>query len=132
MAVRQKKKWAVVNLTMFPYHIMVSVGETDEEFSKRMLRYESMNHEKIAALCHLNKLTNQGTTMMFEDGVAVVRVLRLTNKSKQHAILAHELFHAVTLVLHRAGVDFQMDVSDEVYAYGIGHITEQVYDKIKM
>ena len=65
--------------------------------------------------------TSTGRTVRLSNGHVVISFFSIN-----HGIIAHEIFHAVTLFLDALGVKFSMD-SNEAYAYTIGYLTDVIY-----
>lgn len=119
----------IVNLGIFPFDIMFSVDEPDSVLMKRLRKFGMGDNDilKYFSGCE----NSNGRTVIFENNTTIVRIMQ--NKKSNlsiHGTIAHEIFHAVTFILDEIGIKFSIGISDEVYAYTIGYVTEVVYKEL--
>ena len=123
MSKKTKPYHFIVPLVVYPFDVMVAVGYSNLELKEVLLGYDIKGEKYFK-----NELKD-ASTYMFDGNQTIIRF-----KSKEqltHATIAHEIFHAVTLILSEIGMDFKILVNDEAYAYLIGYLTEQVYKNLK-
>jgi len=116
------KKHFIISWTIYPFDVLVSIGETKEEVEKHIKKtgYKLNDNEKDAI-----ELNSLGKTAMLRGGQTIIR-LRNTNIG----ILAHEAFHATSFLMDRIGVKLTME-SDEAYAYALQYLINEIQSNIK-
>ena len=120
----------IIPLQIYPYDIMVSIDEKDESLRNRLVKYGSTK-EDCEELMNLPD-TTRGRAVMLPSNQTVIRLKMLPKKYDMMSVIAHEVFHATTFILHRIGMKLELFVSDEAYAYLLGYITTEIYKKIKI
>lgn len=70
-----------------------------------------------------------GYTMIMDTGEVILWMPDVPHSHRQYATLAHEIFHAATMILQKAGVQLTEN-SEEAAAYLIGYITEKTLDAL--
>ena len=111
----------IIHLVVYPFDVMVSIGQTDKELSLELLRY---GIEDISEL--ILSETIRGRTMMFEGNQTVIRL-----KSLDIPLLCHECFHAVAFIFSKVGIPLEVMKSDEAYAYLLEYIVGEVLKRGK-
>ena len=76
-------------------------------------------------LFEIDSTLTQGRTIVTEKGYVICWI----KKKKAHHHIAHEIFHCVEFILRQVWVTLSWD-SDEVYAYSIWNLTEQLYKQL--
>lgn len=107
---------------------MISLGETNEELEKSLRRKGIKKDEDD--LWKMEGITWRGRTCRFQTGATLIRTRNFPDSSMDYGCLQHEIFHAVTYIMDSIGQPLSVGVSDEAYAYLIGHVTEQTMRKI--
>lgn len=120
----------IIPLQIYPFDIMVSIDEKDEVLRNRLIKYGS-SIEDCEELMNLSD-TVRGRAVMLPSNQTVIRLKMLPKKYDMMSVIAHEVFHATTFILHRIGMKLELFVSDEAYAYLLGYITTEIYKKIKI
>lgn len=118
---KKKGKSFIIPLVIYPFNILVSINETDDEIRNHFKKY---NIEE-GNFFEYQKITT-ARTLQLETGQTIIRFY--TWESCTMATVAHEIFHAVTLILDRIGLIFDIDKNDEAYAYLIGYVTQEFYN----
>ena len=118
----------VIDYVVYPFELMVSMGEDKEVFKKRLKKRlpEDMRHEVEDEFCNTEF---QAQTVMFSGGMTAVWFRECPIKASQYALIAHEVFHAVDFLFQRINIKLSND-SNEAYAYLLQYITEQIYKKL--
>ncbi len=119
-----KKSFNIINLHIYPFDVYVSINQTDKELVKSMSGQDMTDSE---CLFNLPKSTI-GRAVMLQSNLSVIRIK--SNKEIPHSVIAHEVFHIVTFIMERIGMELVIMKSDEAYAYLIGYITQEVYNII--
>ena len=121
----------IIPLYIYPFDIMVSVNQTDKQLTKSLAKY-GVTKEACEELMNLPSTVN-GRTVQLPSKQCVLRLRQVTDeKDEFHAVIAHEVFHIVSLTLHEIGIRLDVDSSDEAYAYLIGYVTDIIYKKLKL
>jgi hypothetical protein len=124
----------VIPLVIYPFDIMVSIGETDEAFQKAIRRHMPPNClkdlETDPGILNLGNTTD-GRTINFSTGhQTVIRLKHWPDVVRWQGILSHEVFHACSFVLWRMGIPLEIEKTDEVYAYLIDHVNTDIYKRL--
>lgn len=122
-----KSRNFIIPLLVYPMNLMVSFGESDliVEGKLRSLgitgtelwRYETEN--------------DSGRCCCFENNEVLIRLRKIPKTDTEYSYLQHEIFHAVTYVMYKVGIDLIVKKTDECYAYLIGYLTKEIYKRIK-
>ena len=118
----------IVSLGVFPFEIMFSINESDDVLLKRLRKYK-IDEEELLKFVYDYEHSN-GRTTMFKTNHTVIRLTKKNDNFDVVGTLAHEIFHAVTFILDEIGVKFKLGVSDEIYAYCIGHVMKIAFKEI--
>lgn len=113
----------IIKLVVFPYNIWYCFGVSDADFRKLVAR-KGLIWDK-----GMNLENKAGCAFQFDRGQTCLRLPKIPYTCQDYGILAHEIFHAVDMVLRRMGITLSAD-SDEVYAYTIDYVTKEVYKAI--
>lgn len=127
MEAKDKKLNHIIELVVYPYDVMVSFGQTDEELKEVLSTYKLDEHDIDKAMFGSNE-TVQGRAVAFSNNASLIRLRHYPVTSKDYGNLAHEIFHCATFVMERVGIKFDLNVSDEAYAYLVGYLTKEIYE----
>jgi len=124
----------VIPLVIYPFDIMVSIGETDEAFQKALRRHMPPNClrdlETDPGILNLGNTTD-GRTVNFPTGhQTVIRLKHYPDVVRWQGILSHEIFHACSFILWRMGIPLEIEKTDEIYAYTIDYVTTEIYKRL--
>jgi hypothetical protein len=114
----------IIPLVVYPFDVMFSFGQTDDELKKCLGKYNVEWDENM-------KCIGQGRFVMTAANQSLVRLYNYPESCEEYGSLQHEIFHAVTHVLDRIGMKFVLLKSDEAYSYLVGYLTTEVYKKLK-
>ncbi len=117
----------IIPLVVYPFDVMVSFGQTDDELLKNLLK--CLTEEQIRNKELWSDNEKDGGTVIFASGQTLIRMPKIPKSAKEYGTLQHEIFHATEFVLSRIGM-ILCDKSDEAYAYLIGYLTTQIYKRI--
>lgn len=116
-----KKQNFIIPYILYPFDVMVSIGETREEVEKRIEKnYKLCDDERDAI-----SLQGLGKTAMLKGGQTIIRVDRF-----EHSVIAHEIFHAVSFLMDRISISLTRE-SEEAFAYAIQYLTKEIYKRAK-
>jgi len=118
------KKFQIISLVIYPFDVCISINQTDKELKKSMGGQDMTDSE---CLFNLPKSTI-GRAVMLQSNLSIIRIKM--DKEIPHSVIAHEIFHIVTFIMERIGMELVIMKSDEAYAYLIGHLTKEVYNVI--
>ena len=113
----------VVNTGVYPVDIMVSLGETDIEFERKLRRFTYIKDHQV-------KMKGSGRCVFLDNGACYIRLWNYPERSSDFGSLSHEILHAVFAVLGYVGVKFEDNISEEAFTYLIGYLTNQIYKKL--
>jgi hypothetical protein len=124
---KNKSKNFIIPLVIYPFDIMVSFGETDEQILKRWSHYNLSEIDKNGLIMSDTVI---GRFHMMECNASVIRFKHMPETCFDYGILAHEIFHAVTHIMNKVGLKFKIFSNDEAYAYLMGYVTTEIYKKL--
>lgn len=120
---KQKSDNFIINLTLFPYDVMVSLGQTDDEFKDSLNIFDGLEWDDEM------KTSGPAKYFMLSGNQSVIRLRDYPTTNTCYGYIQHEIFHCVMAILAKMGVTCT-DSSEEVYAYMTEYLTEQIYDRI--
>lgn len=120
----KKKLNAIIPLVIYPFDVMVSFGQSDKEF-KKYLSAKGVEWNDIFIM------DGQGKYVMTNRNQSIIRLWNYPDEPELYGTLQHEIFHCVTMILDKVGMKFDLQSSDEAYAYLIGYLTTEIYKLIK-
>jgi hypothetical protein len=124
MAKKKKGKYFIVPLHIYPFDVLVSVGQTDKEFEKLLSKYGVLNDFKY----QMDNTTRVGKFVMFGDSRVVLRFKYYPTTPKIIATVSHESQHAVFAMFDVIGIKFSQE-SEESYTYTTGYLVEEILKK---
>jgi len=117
----------IVPLVVYPFDVMVSFGESDKDI-KMNLNYFNIGDSDLWMYETDN---DAGRCCSFKGNKTLIRLRKSPKTDEDYSFLQHEIFHAVTMIMHKIGIRLSIGKSDEAYAYLIGYLTKKIYEKIK-
>lgn len=126
MKKKSKSLNVIIPLVVYPFDVMFSFGETDEQVVTRLNKYGIDTTDNKGWTF---EETTRGRCIIFEGNQTLIRLLEYPETVEHYGCLQHEIFHAAHFIMRKMG--FKLKVSSgEAYAYLIGYLTEQIYKKI--
>lgn len=116
----------IINLEVYPFDVMVSIGETDEAVVKM---FEKKGIEMGEEAKEAIKIRGKARTIMLVGGQSLLRLPKHPETNFEYAVLQHEIFHVVEFVMSKIGIKL-CNKSDEAYAYLIQFLTLKIYNKL--
>lgn len=116
----------IVSYQVYPFDLMVSIGETDEKLKAKLTSKGLPWHEDLS----LDEMKD-GCCCMYEGNQTLLRLRKKPATAYEYGVLMHEIFHCVDLLMKTIGVKLTDD-SNEAYAYLTGYITEQIYKRARL
>ena len=124
----KKGQFFIIPLEVYPFDILVSIDENDSTLVKRLIKHGITKDDFEHILD--SPLQILGRCILFESNQLLIRLNTQKNKIDFISTVVHESFHAATFMLSRAGVKFQITVSDEAYAYLLDYIVKEILKRI--
>ena len=118
----------IITPGLFHFDLMVSIGQSNDELIEAL-------KNKSADLTEADPVINMDSNarlLQLTNGTMILRVRNNIDSIFWLSVLQHEIFHAATFILDRAGVKFCLTSSDEVYAYLIQDLTYKIYSELKI
>lgn len=115
----------IVPLVVYPFDVMVSINETDDQLHKTLSKYLSDDE----TTWKWNNETQLGRCCIFSTNQGLIRLRRNPVSPTDYGNVQHEIFHYVMHVLKRMGMKWTPK-SDEAYSYLIQYITQEIYKRI--
>lgn len=116
----------IVQLKVYPFDVMVSIGESDEQLGVSLDPYGPLPVHEIEN-CRYPSDNCDGRYVHFSMGASLIRIRWLPKTANDYGVLAHEILHAVICILDRVGINLSVGISDEAYTYLTGYLTERIY-----
>lgn len=114
----------VISLVIYPYDVLVSFGQSDEDLKKDLKKLGVKWEERFSTPADYD-----GYFTHLKGG-GLLRLIDYPKTPKQYGHLQHEIFHAAETCLQYLGFKLTDD-SCEAYAYIIGYLTEKIYTKMQ-
>ena len=118
----------VIPLVIYPFDVVISINQTDDQLWE-VIKFTHDKFEDCEELWNMHPTTT-GRSVMTQSNLTVIRLKPLGDKVEEAAVIAHEVFHAVTFIMELIGIELKVMISDEAYAYLIGYITKEIYKKL--
>jgi hypothetical protein len=106
---------------IYDFDLIIFTGGTEKEISKYL---KSIVPDDVEDEVDEIDFKSRGYTFMFSSGQTIIRF----GKDSNMGTVAHEIFHAAEFLMRRLRMTLSDD-SSEAYAYLIGYITNQYYQK---
>ena len=117
-----------IPLVIYPFTVVVFMNETDEEIIERLVKAGNDRDEAERAV----RMSGVGRTLMAPSNDLYIRLAYRADKNALMGTIAHEVFHAVTMLMDVIGMKFENGVSDEAYAYPVGYITGEITRELEL
>lgn len=123
-----KKKQRILKVLSFggyPFDVVLAIGVSDADVLRYLRRHlgRDLTPEEVET-ASIENVSCLGRTSRLLGGQLVLRLRYLNPSPESMATLAHEIYHAVFLMMSHIGVT-PSDDSDEAYAYAIQDLTAQ-------
>lgn len=117
----------VIPLVVYPYHVMISVGESDTELIKRVKKYGVTKEDLVSGMAL--DFIEHGRFSMLPGNQMLIRVREYNSTPDWYGTLQHELFHCVEFFMRKLRMELH-DHSGEAYAYLIQYLTTEAYKSL--
>jgi len=115
----------IIPLVIYPFDLMISVAETEEQLGVILNKYIS---EEETEWKWDNK-TAEGRCCIFTTNQGLIRLRKKPITNTDYAVLQHEIFHYTMHIFRRIGMTWCVK-SDEAYSYMIQYLTDKIYSQI--
>lgn len=128
-----KKKVFKIDCGTYPFDVLISIGETNKQFINTLSKYippstfRKLDQEDSEIINFA--VTTHARTTMFHTGQFVIRFRHMPKSHQDFGMISHELFHIVEILFRKIGMPLQK-ASSEAYAYLMGHLVTQFYEKL--
>jgi hypothetical protein len=126
---KNKKYNFIVRPMIYPFDIMVSIGEDMDKLRDRLVA-NGNTVEDIGSSLDLGN-TVRGRYIMLPSNQSVIILKWLPRKSDLLSTIAHESFHATHSIMDKIGMDLSYN-NDEAFAYLLGYIVGEISNKLKL
>lgn len=120
----------IIPLVIYPFDVMVSIAQSDDDLKKEILKYKGTEEVKNNFdMCKWNSPTNRGKTVCMGGKQTIIRLRYYPRTPEYKGVLSHEVFHAAHFIMENLEMPL-CNKNDEAYAYLIDYITKEIYKKI--
>lgn len=128
MKSKPKSLLFVLKVGLWQSDVIVSLGQEDKALIA-FLKKNGFNEENQNSVTFKNQ-KNKGFAILFSNGILLLRMKHFPITPYDFGALQHEIFHISTFLLGSKSLEFKEGVTDEVFAYLIQWITEEIYKRI--
>jgi hypothetical protein len=118
-----KKLNFIVPLVVYPFDIMVCIGQSDEQLKTELDKFGVDWDDKF-------KCSGMGRCVMTDSNQTLLRLWSYPETNEDMGTLQHELFHAISMVMDEIGMPLVVGTSCEAYAYLTGYLTKEIYNRL--
>ena len=118
-------KTEIFPINIFKHGIRIVVGNENDLLS--VAECEGWRDEAVKIMDGVKDYV--GITLRLESGDSAILLPDKDGEGIATPIVVHELIHAVSHVLRNIGIEYSID-SEEIYAYVIEYLTEEVINWI--
>lgn len=113
----------IIPLIIYPINVIVSVGETDDQLRKLFQKYSISQDD------YFDDEGEEGRCTTFVGGWVLLRLTRYPKTNADYGVLAHEIFHAVSMAMRYVGMEL-IPESEEAYSHLMEYLTKEIYDNL--
>lgn len=116
----------IIDLHVYPFDVMVSIGQTDIELNKDLVKVK-----RIFPLEDIQYPCNRSYAMfiLWDSGYGLIRLKTSPKTSEEKGYLAHEVTHYTNHLLDDIGMKWSKK-SDESYSYLCQFLTTEIYKRL--
>lgn len=117
----------IVPLHVYPFDVMVSIGQDDDQVRKLLKnsKFNLTDGDFDLAMYASDRV--KGKACVFSNNASFIRLRKLPVNAEDFGYMAHEIFHVVCFVMEMVGMELVLMKSDEAYAYLIQYLTSEIY-----
>lgn len=123
----------VVSHGGYPFDVLVAIGSSDDELHAALDTFTMTLTESDREAIKSGPIESGrlGCTILLDCGATILRLRDWHVTPEWHARLAHEIFHAVTMLFERLTMRLTED-SDEAYAYAVENLTRAILQQLAL
>ena len=118
-----KNTFKVIKGTVYPFDLLVSINQTDEEFYSEVAHLSDDDLESV--FLNLDE-TVLARSYFTKNNISIVRFVNINKQDIPHGLISHEALHITSYILKRVGIDFSFE-TEEAYAYLLHYIVDNIY-----
>lgn len=111
--------------SVYPISVLFSFEKDQKKVRDALIEVWKDHPKAMEIIEKETQYDGDGLTFTINDEYVMIWL-----RDVDHGIIAHEIFHACTIMLGNLGMIFSRD-SQEAYAYFIQYVTNGVYDSLK-
>jgi hypothetical protein len=115
-------------LEVYPFHVMFSCGETDEQLAKNLSLKMAIGQRDINRTKWKDP-SHAGRFVQFSGKDCLIRIRNKPETALDYNFLQHEILHCTIAILVTVHL-YLTDRSEEAYCYLNGYITQKIYEKL--
>lgn len=125
---KEKINYFIVEIELYSTDLLVVVG--DIEGAIKWLDNKNVSEDDIEFVKSSCNTGSQGTTCLLSNNALFIRLIHSPTTREYKGILAHEVFHATSILLGSRGMSLVKE-SEEAYAYLLEFIYRKIVEKIE-
>ncbi len=118
----------IIDLHVYPFDILVSIGDTNEELKKVMLKL-GINEADVLRDVEYGHGRADGINNLYYTPYGLIRMFKKGRDAEWKALLSHEISDLVFSIMKRIGMKHKKS-SREAYSYLTQYITKEIYQKL--
>ena len=118
-----KNIFEIITGTVYPFDVLISINQTDDEFYSEVGHLSDDNLEKV--FLNLDQ-TILARSYITTTNISIIRFVNIDKNNLPHGLIAHEILHITTFILNKVGIKFCFK-TDEAYAYLLNYLIDDVY-----
>lgn len=116
----------IIDLKVYPFDVMVSIGQNDNELLKSLLKIKwNIPVDDIKYSCN----RTNAMFCLWDNGYGLIRLRNFPKTPEEKGFLAHEVTHYTNHLLDDIGMHWSKE-SDEAFSYLQQFITTEIYKRI--
>ena len=119
-----KNIFEIIKVTVYPFDVLVSLNQTDEEFYSEVGHLSDDDLEDV--FLNLDE-TVLARSYFTKNNISIVRFVNIDKDNLPHGLISHEIFHITTFILNKVNIKFSFE-TDESYAYLLHYLIDEVYE----
>lgn len=118
----------LIGHSVFDSQTTVAIGVTD----KQLVRWikKNTNIKITDDLLRAIRCDGLARSALY-DSFTIIRFKEWNGTNRDISLLAHEAFHLTELIYDRVGIQYDMDISGEAFAYFIQSTVDQVLEHLR-
>ncbi len=119
----------LIDLHIYPFDIVVSIGDTNEELKKVLLKL-GINEADVLRDINYGQDRADAINNLYYSKYGLIRMFKKGRDAYWKALLSHEISDLVFSIMKRIGMKHKRS-SREAYSYLTQYLTFEIYKKLK-